>query len=186
MTDKGYGKCKISLSFLLNSLLRPGNGDGLRFGTQEVRMRKNFKQICIYVALAGFLCCVFISCSSKSTRDIPPSCSVSPDGWLDFGQAEVCCGTRYKSFTITNTGGATLTGRLSESCDDFSVVSPDTDYSLTAGQSRTFTAEFRPESGGDKICDIETGNALCSDVFCRGRGVSPPPEIAAEKSTSTR
>ncbi len=115
-----------------------------------------------------------MDCSSKSAKEKAPSCSVSPKGWLDFGQVETCCGTRYKSFTITNTGGGALKGTVTEACDHYSIVAGDSIYSLGAGQSQTLTVEFRPQSEGDQICDIETGNGLCPDVFCRGTGVSPP------------
>jgi hypothetical protein len=121
------------------------------------------------------VCLTLTNCTSKSIKERSPTCSVSPEGWLDFGQVETCCGTRYENFTITNTSGGILSGNVRESCDHYTIVAGDSSYSLGAGQSQSFTVEFRPEAEGEQICDIETGNGLCPDVFCRGTGVSPPP-----------
>jgi hypothetical protein len=77
------------------------------------------------------------------------------------------------TFTITNTGGGTLSGTVSESCDDFSLVGP-TDYNLGAGESDTFTVRFEPLFSGPKNCTVETGNDACTDVSCTGTGKSFP------------
>jgi hypothetical protein len=145
-------------------------------------MRKKRPQISLFTVFVIVASFAFLDCSKRSTRERAPACSVSPKGWLDFGQVETCCETRYRSFTITNTGGGNFRGKVTESCDYYGIVGGDSSYSLGADQSQTFTVEFRPGSEGDQICDIETGNGLCPDVFCRGTGVTPPQLGGAEFS----
>ncbi|UCH83038.1 MAG: choice-of-anchor D domain-containing protein, partial [Candidatus Latescibacterota bacterium] len=102
----------------------------------------------------------------------PPSCSVTPAS-LNFGTVTVGS-SADDSFTITNTGGGTLSGSVSESCADYSIVSGGGSYSLGAGQSRVVTVRFEPLTPGVKPCTIETGDALCADVTCLGTGEAAP------------
>ncbi|UCF05455.1 MAG: agmatine deiminase family protein, partial [bacterium] len=102
----------------------------------------------------------------------PPECLVQPDT-LDFGT--VWMGYfQDETFTITNTGGDTLIGDVSEACSHYSIISGGGPYSLTAGQSVTVTVRFEPTSLGTHTCTIETGQAICSDVFCTGDSENPP------------
>jgi hypothetical protein len=106
-----------------------------------------------------------------------PACQVSPTS-LDFGIVTV--GNYHdKTFTITNTGGGTLAGSVSESCNHYSIVSGGGAYSLGAGQSRIVTVRFAPTATGTHTCTIETGTALCNDVSCIGVGEeeAPPPPV---------
>ncbi|GAG07083.1 unnamed protein product, partial [marine sediment metagenome] len=109
-----------------------------------------------------------VSCTGKGVED--PVCSVSPTS-LGFGDVKV---GSYKnmSFTITNTGGGTLSGSVSESCSHYSIVSGSGSYSLTASQSRTVTVRFAPTSTGTKTCTITTG--CTNNVSCTGKGVEDP------------
>jgi hypothetical protein len=75
---------------------------------------------------------------------------------------------------ITNAGGGTLTGEVSESCDHFSIVAGGGPYSLTSGEYVTVTARFAPTEAGPHYCSIETGNTLCSSVECTGVGGEAP------------
>jgi hypothetical protein len=103
----------------------------------------------------------------------PPACQVSPTS-LDFGTVPV--GSYVdKTFTITNTGGGTLSGTISASCDYYSIVSGGGAYNLQTGQSRTVTVRFAPSQAGTYTCMVETGNSLCSDVYCTGTGFASPP-----------
>jgi hypothetical protein len=61
---------------------------------------------------------------------------------------------------------------VSEVCDHYSLVG-DVTYSLTTGQSKTFTVRFAPSSAGVKTCTNETGNGACIDVSCTGTGETP-------------
>lgn len=97
----------------------------------------------------------------------PSSCSVYPTS-LDFGTVVVGASSS-RTFTITNTGGGTLTGTVSESCSNFS-VSPNS-YSLSQGTSEAFTVMFTPSSTGTKSCTIDTGSP-CSNISCSGSGGS--------------
>ena len=103
---------------------------------------------------------------------IPPICGVDPDS-LGFGTVMVGDSLDL-TFTITNTGGGTLSDTVSEACEDYSLVG-DSTYSLMAGQSDTFTVRFKPQSAGTKICTIGTGNDICSDVDCFGEGQEYSP-----------
>jgi len=116
--------------------------------------------------------------------DTPPgaqTCTISPVGTLAFGDVPVAGGTSEKTFTIRNAGSGTVSGTLSESCDDYLIVEPDKSYSLAAGQTKTFTVRFDPSSTGEKPCTIQTGNSACSDVSCSGRGIDDPcPALAPD------
>jgi hypothetical protein len=83
------------------------------------------------------------------------------------------------TFDISNTGGGTLSGTVSEACAEYSLVG-DATYSLTAGQSKTFTVRFAPTSAGVKNCTVETGNGACVDVSCTGTGEEGPEYILVE------
>ena len=102
-----------------------------------------------------------------------PVCSVSPTS-LEFGSVHINTQHLDKDFTITNTGGGTLTGDVSESCSHYSIQSGGGGYSLGSGQSRTVTVRFAPTSTGTQTCTVETGTSLCADVSCTGVGVSTP------------
>jgi hypothetical protein len=88
---------------------------------------------------------------------------------LDFGTVTVGDFLDL-TFSISNTGGGTLTGTVSETCDDYSLVG-DVSYSLGSGQSKDFTVRFEPLSVGVKNCTIETGSGACVDVSCTGIGL---------------
>ena len=91
---------------------------------------------------------------------LPPACQVTPTA-LDFGT--VLPGTAVtRSFTITNTGGGTLAGTVSEGCAAFSIIAGAA-YSLGAGQSQTVTVQFQSAAPGTFACTLDTGGA-CADV----------------------
>ena len=58
------------------------------------------------------------------------------------------------ALTLTNTGTGTIAGTIYENCQDFSIVSGDGAYSLTAGQSRIIYLLFCPLSHGAKSCEL--------------------------------
>ena len=97
----------------------------------------------------------------------PPVCDVDPTS-LDFGLIDVDSFFDI-TFEITNDGGQTLTGTVSESCDHYSIISGEGAYSLTAGQTQVVTVRFQPTSPGVKLCTIDTG-AECANVDCTGEG----------------
>ncbi|MFH1841776.1 MAG: M6 family metalloprotease domain-containing protein, partial [bacterium] len=102
----------------------------------------------------------------------PASCQTSPLS-LDFGTVAVG-GYADDTFTITNTGGGTLTGSVTASCSHFSVISGGGGYSLNSGQSRVVTVRFEPTASGTHYCTVETGNDCCGDVDCVGVGEEAP------------
>jgi hypothetical protein len=105
----------------------------------------------------------------SSCTPLPAACEVSPTS-LDFGTIALASHLD-KTFTITNTGGGTLDGNVSEACAHHSIVSGGGAYSLGAGELAEVTVRFAPESPGQHDCTIETGSTLCSDVSCTGTGV---------------
>jgi hypothetical protein len=121
--------------------------------------------------------CTAVSCTGVGSQ--PPVCSVSPPT-LDFGNVEVG-GHLDKTFTISNTGGGTLTGSVSESCSHYSITSGGGAYSLTAGQSVTVTVRFEPTVTGPLTCSVVTGGT-CTNVSCTGVG-TPPPVCAVAPTT---
>ncbi|UCG52132.1 MAG: choice-of-anchor D domain-containing protein, partial [Candidatus Latescibacterota bacterium] len=117
----------------------------------------------------GDALCADVSCTGVG--DDPPACIVTPTS-IDFDTVTVGS-WKDTTFTIENTGGGTLTGTVSESCPDYDIISGGGPYSLGAGQSVVVTLRFEPMSEGEKLCTVETGDALCSDVSCTGVGDDP-------------
>jgi hypothetical protein len=103
--------------------------------------------------------------------DVPAVCQVS-DPALDFGSV-VVNGTVDRTLTVTNTGGSTLIGNLTEPCEDFVVLAGGGAFSLGAGQSRVATIRFKPVSAGAKSCTLSVGEA-CPGVPLSGTGTAPP------------
>ncbi|UCG52714.1 MAG: M6 family metalloprotease domain-containing protein [Candidatus Latescibacterota bacterium] len=108
----------------------------------------------------------------------PPVCLIEPDT-LDFG-AVLTGDYKDSTFIITNVGGDTLSGSVSETCGDYSIISGDGAYSLASGETLTVAVRFEPTGNGPLTCTVETGSALCVDVTCLGTGIDvtppPPPE----------
>jgi uncharacterized membrane protein len=129
----------------------------------------------------GSALCADVLCLG-TVPEPPPACSVSADT-LDFGTVSPG-GTVDLSFTITNTGGGTLSGTVSEACDDFTFVSGGGAYALAGGASDTVTVRFTaPVTPGPYSCTVETGSALCTDVLCLGTVPEPPPACSVSEDT---
>ena len=106
--------------------------------------------------------------SLSGTVELAPACSVTPTT-LDFGT--VLANTAVtRTFTISNTGGGTLSGTVVESCPAFSILSGAA-YSLTAGQSQTVTVQFQSATPGPQVCSLDTGGS-CTDVAATGAVLS--------------
>jgi len=126
----------------------------------------------------GSCACVLDAGDSKCANvsllgigDAPSSCSID-SLTIDFGTT--FAGEQpTETFTITNSGGDTLSGDVSISsdapCDGFEIVSGVGPYSLTEGQSHAVTVAFDPPTSGSKSCRIETGSVACTDVELTGR-----------------
>ena len=120
--------------------------------------------------VTGTTDCADVFCTGTGVEP-PPACLIEPDT-LDYGTLDV--GTfATLSFTITNTGYGILQGTVSESCEMFSLLSTP-DYLLTHNQSHQIDVIFVASSEGLHECTIETGSALCPDVYAFGYGGSPP------------
>ena len=112
--------------------------------------------------LASGAPCADVACTAAV--DLPPACAVDPLA-LDFGTVLPDVPVT-RTFTVTNTGGGTLSGSVTEGCGAYAVTAPAT-YSLTAGQSHTFTVTFQSASPGTFPCTLDTGGD-CADVACAG------------------
>ena len=124
--------------------------------------------------------CADVSASGTGQTPAQPACEVSTSA-LAFGT--VTTGqSATRTFTIENVGQGTLSGTVSESCPEFSIVGGAT-YSLGAGQSATFTVRFAPTTSGAKNCTIDTGT-LCADVSASGTGQAPAVPICQVSTTS--
>jgi hypothetical protein len=97
----------------------------------------------------------------------PPICGVAPT-ILDFGTVSVQ-GYEEQVFEISNLGGGTLTGTVSEACSDYEITVGGGYYSLGPGEFVVVVVRFAPQSSGTKNCEIGTGTA-CANVFCTGVG----------------
>jgi len=118
----------------------------------------------------GQALCSDVACTGVG--DDPPACLVQPDS-LDFG-AVMLGSSEDRTFSITNTGGGVLQGSVNEPCTQYWIVSGGGFYGLAAGESLTVTVRLQPTAAGTRECRIETGQALCSDVFCTGYGCLAP------------
>ena len=107
-----------------------------------------------------------------------PICQVGATDGLEFGVVSIG-GSASKSLTITNTGGGTLIGTISEACPDF-VVQPTT-YSLAGGAEQEFTVQFHPISVGPHSCSINLGSS-CGSLVYSGTGEAAP-ECEVEPAT---
>ncbi len=124
--------------------------------------------------------CMNVSCQGISLIP-PPACLIDPDT-LDFGSVSIG-DFKMMTFDITNTGYGTLTGNVSESCPYYGVTMGSGSFALTHDQTHTVSVLFFPGSAGTHTCTIETGNDICSDVFCTGIGESPAAACLVEPDT---
>jgi hypothetical protein len=148
-----------------------GAGQSKVFTARFAPVREGAQSCSILTGSSG---CAVVTCSGSTPT--APACQVSPSP-LDFGTVPVN-GTKDLQLRLTNVGGGTLAGILSESCPNFGIVG-SASFSLTAGQSATFTVRFAPTAGGQQNCSLATGNALCGSVTLSGTGQLPSPiEIA--------
>jgi parallel beta-helix repeat protein len=109
-----------------------------------------------------------------------PACGLDFQS-LSFGEVEVGGGLDL-TFKITNTGGGTLTGTVSEACGDFTLVG-DASYSLAGGDTATITVRFSPTSVGAKACTLGTGASQCPGLPCSGAGVATTPICQVSPTT---
>src|SRR5438552_1701343 len=108
-----------------------------------------------------------------------PGLSVSPPTTVDFGSVLVGA-SADRSFTVTNTGGGSLTGTAASSAP-FSVVSGGS-FSLAAGASQTVVARFNPAAAGSSAGTVSfNSNAGAASRSVTGIGTADtiPPLISS-------
>ncbi|MCK4773825.1 MAG: hypothetical protein KAT30_03530, partial [Candidatus Krumholzibacteria bacterium] len=101
------------------------------------------------------------------------TCAVIPTS-IDFGVVETEH-SQDETFTVINLGSEVLSGNISESCDQYSIVSGSGPYALAPGESLIVTVRFSPTTQGEHTCVVETGNDLCDDVSLIGLGDATVP-----------
>jgi hypothetical protein len=109
----------------------------------------------------------------------PVECYVSRTN-IDFPDTDRF-GTRNETFTIENTGCATISGTISDDSPDFS-VSPSS-YTLVAEQIETFTVSYHPQSCGPHSTTITT-DAPCGDISVSGNCSGPTECFLPQTSLS--
>lgn len=108
----------------------------------------------------------------SGSADLPPTCEIVPDA-IDFGTIEA--GSEATRFVVMrNTGGFTLTGTVSETCDDVSIAAGSGSYSLAASESLVVAVRYAPDTPGALVCTLAVGNALCMNpVILTGSAIAP-------------
>ncbi|MBM4116175.1 choice-of-anchor D domain-containing protein [bacterium] len=129
----------------------------------------------IELAVAGggftFNCSDPPSCSCFAPLE--PLCTLQPAS-LNFGVVSVGS-TSLQYFTIRNQGEGILSGHVSESCAEFSIIAGAGPFSLATGAGHTVYVRFAPESSGPKTCVIDLGTTDCPEMNCTGTGYAGEP-----------
>ncbi len=107
-----------------------------------------------------------------------PICELEPDSLL-FGDIVVGA-TQTQSFNISNIGIGELSGFVSESCAEFTILDGDGSFSIYGGQMHTVIVEFHPTAAGDFECAIELGNEYCDAIPVLGSAHDPAPGCALD------
>jgi hypothetical protein len=90
-------------------------------------------------------------------------CELYPSNF-DFGRVAVGS-TQSASFAIKNAGDETLSGNVSESCSDYTILSGDGPFSLDHDDSVKVDFQFTPASSGFRNCLIQTGSTICDRLL---------------------
>jgi hypothetical protein len=96
----------------------------------------------------------------------PPQCALSTT-LLDFGTVAVG-ESKDLTFDLSNAGGGTLCGAVSESCPDFSVIQ-NASYCMTPPQFVRVKVRFAPTQTGLQECTVSAGPG-CPGLTLRGVG----------------
>lgn len=146
-------------------------GQSAYFGVRFAPLREGAQSATILTGSSG---CPTVTCTGTTPTD--PICSLWPRP-LAFGEVEVYS-SKELAFTITNSGGGTLSGTVTSPRADFQVVG-NAAYSLAANQSATFTVRFTPSRGDTQTCFLNTGST-CGPVPLTGTGIYPPGQAIAQ------
>ncbi len=100
--------------------------------------------------------------------------TVNPTNY-DFGS--VTTGTFADApFVIKNAGATMVSGSVTESCSNFSILSGGGPFSLASGDSLVVTIRFAPTSATTYSCVVETGAECGNSINVSGTGVDTAPE----------
>jgi hypothetical protein len=113
----------------------------------------------------GLTACADVACTGIGGGS---GCTLAPAS-LDFGVVAVGL-SADRTFTITNSGCVPVTGTVSETCPDYSIIRGAGAFNLQPDAVDTIVVRFAPTECGGKPCTIETGSALCGGVGCTGTG----------------
>lgn len=111
---------------------------------------------------------------------------------IDFGSQATGFNTDIV-FDIDNDGSSGLDisslGFSGANPGDFSIVSPATPFTVTAGNTQTVTVRFSPSTNGNRTSTLTINNNDSDEFACtinlQGNGTTPAPEINVEGDLGT-
>ena len=121
------------------------------------------------------------ACSSVASAVARPEFAVSPTGTVNFGRVTIG-GVADQVFTVSNTGGGTVSGAASTS-SPFSIVSGSPFTLGGVGATQTVTVRFTPTTTATASATVSfTANGGSSSAIATGSGAAPadttPPTVA--------
>ena len=141
---------------------------------------------------------------SPGVNSLTSPCSIPELQLVDSSNTDQTCGTfsiNFGSqatsfntditFDIDNDGSSSLTISSFDitgvNPGDFSIVSPATPFTITAGNTQTVTVRFIPSTLGARSATLTVNNndsdeGSC-DVLLNGNGITPAPNIRVERNT---
>jgi len=95
------------------------------------------------------------------------ACALVPTSF-QFGEIQL---GSYSDQSFEIVAGAVLSGEVTETCDDFDIVSGGGPFTLAPGESHEVTVRFEPTTIGDQSCYADMGDDLCrASMLWRGTG----------------
>jgi len=126
--------------------------------------------------LVAWLATALSGCSDLGTqpkRLAAPQLSATS---LDFGTVAVS-DSAFRSFTLSNTGTANLTGSASLSCPEYELDSGGGPFTIPPGGSVTLVVQFKPGALGTFACTLDLGPNV-PQVSVAGAGALQAPGAA--------
>jgi Bacterial Ig domain/Purple acid Phosphatase, N-terminal domain/Glucodextranase, domain B/Abnormal spindle-like microcephaly-assoc'd, ASPM-SPD-2-Hydin len=125
------------------------------------------------------------ACSSVASAVARADFSVSPTGTVNFGSVALGS-TAERTFTVSNTGGGTLSGNVSVTAP-FSIVSGSPFTLSGAGATQAVNVRFKPTTATTVTTNLSFtagGSTISSIVTGTGASETTPPTVAITSPTS--
>jgi len=105
-------------------------------------------------------------------NDTPPLLGITPAEKLDLGSVEVNQAVEQDTYVVGNAGGSRLTGTVTSSGADFTIVAGGA-FDLLGGASQTVRVRFAPTAAGKRSTKLAfTGNGGLGKRSIRGTGTA--------------